>query len=131
MSIRTPKGQLIIFYGIIVLMIIIDACRKIDFRRDEAIPPIEDRTAAFFTVPANTNPIVNAIATRIKRQNDTAHFVNEIAKKIGIPIWNKAIIVSPVNTIEKSSADSIMNYIYIPFGLDSLNSCDFNCENFT
>jgi hypothetical protein len=77
-----------------VAFLVFHACRKIDYQRDKKMGIIVNRTEAFFSVPANTDPLVKAIAEKIKRQNDAAHFVNDLSKKIGFPVWNKSMIAS-------------------------------------
>ena len=79
-----------------------------------------DKTEKFFTVPANTDPRVKAIADKIKRQDDSAHFVNKLVEKIGYPVWNKALIASPPMGQGRNQTDSSsMDYLYIPFDNDS------------
>ncbi len=115
-----PYKQLI-FYGILASILLYEACRKIDYGKDKQLSIDKDRTEEFFNIPVNTNPLVKSIANRIKGQNDSAHFVNKLVKKIGFPIWNKSMIASSSNIRQnKSNYDSIMNYTYIPFGLDSI-----------
>lgn len=114
------QNKLLILFSLLAAIIIVDACRKIDYKRDgQGITHI-DPTEKFFTIPANTDPLIKVIANLIKRQNETAHFANDLSKKIGFPIWNKAKLASSPKHTTLSNLDSNdMTYSYIPFGLDS------------
>ncbi len=49
----------------------------------------------FFKIPAKTSPTVQRIITRIAEQNNQYHFVNDVANREGLPVWNKARIQLP------------------------------------
>jgi hypothetical protein len=105
----------------IVAFLVFHACRKIDYNRDKKLGIFVNNSERFFKVPANTDPLVKAIAEKIKRQNDAAKFVDGLSKKIGFPVWNKSMIASSSETFQRrTTSDSLMNYTYIPFALDSV-----------
>ena len=111
---RKSNLPVFLIYFALVLIIIIDACRKVDINRDKK--PGIDQTSRFFTIPALTDSRVKAIAEKIKKQNDQYHFVNDLVKRVGLPKWNKALIAeNPNSTNRGADADSTMDYIYIPF----------------
>lgn len=109
-----------LFILLFLLYLVAEACRKVDQQRDR---PSINLANQFFEIPANTNPLIRSIADKMKRQNDDVKYVNDIVKKIGIPIWNKSMIVSSSGVDNGRSniinSDSI-DYSYIPFGLDSV-----------
>ncbi len=104
----------------IVVVIIGDACRKIDYKRDQKMGIVVNRTEKFFSVPANTDARVKAIADRIKRQNDTFHFVEDLSKRIGFPVWNKTLIASNSTQSRNNTDSSGITFLYIPFDNDSV-----------
>ena len=100
-----PRTALITFFSVLILIIIIDACRKIDYNRNKIQSIDADHTEKFFTIPANTDPRVKTVSESIKRQDDAAHFVNKLAEKVGYPVWNKALIVSPQSAHSRNQID--------------------------
>lgn len=112
---------------IISLLLVLSAfilffsCRKPDIVQ---APDTKSQTQdnRFFNVPATASPQVKAIAEAVKRQDANFHFVSEVIKKAGYPIWDKARIHNNVNgTVSgRTTSDSIPDeVVYIPFVLDS------------
>ena len=109
------------FLLFISLSIIITACKKADIALNEVSnTQTVDYEKKFFELPANTAASVVRIAESIKSQNEKFHFVNELAVKEGLPVWNKAIIQlqhkrNAGNTVNAGS-DTV---IIIPFVLEN------------
>jgi hypothetical protein len=105
------KKQLRIIATIIVcsfgVIFIINSCRKYD-RIVERMH--RDNTRLFFNVPNSVLPIVKKVATFIKKQNDKDQFIDRIAKRNGIPRWDKArVVTTPMgNSRTTGSPDSIV-----------------------
>lgn len=76
----------------------------------------------FFSVPAEAPPVAKAIAALIKRQNDTASFIDALIKKVGYPKWSKTLEFDKGNSgIAGRSQDDIGDIIYIPLVRDGEN----------
>lgn len=87
---RQPKGLLILI-TVLSSIIIIDACRKIDYGRHDDKRPDNPVTAAnkFFKMSPNTPSYVKKIAEAIRHQNDKKEFVTKFLREIGQPVWDK------------------------------------------
>jgi hypothetical protein len=73
-------------------------------------------------VPAEAPPVAKAIAALIKRQNDTASFIDALIKKVGYPKWSKTLEFDKGNSgIVGRSQDDIGDIIYIPLVRDGEN----------
>src|SRR5262249_28521040 len=81
----------IIFSICVICLFIINACRKMEHQNDTADDALTIRSK-FFNIPAATNPIVKAIAQKIKQQDQQNDFVPALSRKAGYPKWNKALI---------------------------------------
>jgi hypothetical protein len=92
------------------------SCRKIDSKNITDIENINEN--AFFKMPANSYPILGRIANEIKLQNNKYHFLAEVIKKEGIPIWSKAkILVDPSNISRRSTTNNNDSIVLIPLSL--------------
>ena len=84
---RQPKGLLILI-TVLSSIIIIDACRKIDYCRHDDKRPDNPVTAAnkFFKMSPNTPSYVKKIAEAIRHQNDKKEFVTKFLREIGVNV---------------------------------------------
>jgi hypothetical protein len=92
---------------------IIDGCRKFD-RSYERMHHERDYTQLFFQVPRNTLPIVKKVADYIKKQNDQFGFINAIAKRHGIPRWDKARVVAEQISSSRTNRPNPDSIVLIP-----------------
>jgi hypothetical protein len=71
----------------------------------------------FFTLPDNTDPVIKALAQNIYRQNQQKGFVNNLARKVGFPVWNKSMVqkTHSGNINNRGAGGSGKEYVYIPF----------------
>lgn len=88
------------FYLYIIMLVaasgtIIQSCKKTTFDNYEVQKEPVNFEKVFFSLPANTSAITVRIAEIIKKQNAMFHFVNNLALKHGLPVWNKAKIQLP------------------------------------
>lgn len=94
------------------------ACRK----NDLTTPPNDPTQAInkFFTLPCAANPAVARIAQKLQTLHSRTGFVQELIKKDGYALWEKALINLPArsgrSTNTANNADTI---IYIPLVLDN------------
>ena len=123
---KSPFSKLnliLLILSFILINIVIDSCRKVDINRDKKVS--FDQTSRFFTIPFTTDPRVRAIAQKIKRQNDQYNFVNDLVKRVGLPVWDKSLIGAPFtskSTARGNDEDSSMEYVYIPFADTMVNA---------
>jgi hypothetical protein len=69
-------------------------------------------------MPPNSYPILGRIANQIKLENDKYHFLADVIKKEGIPIWSHAkILVDPSNLSKRSATNSSDSIVLIPLSL--------------
>jgi len=82
-----------VIYVIIITGLLIYSCRRI---QHEDLPEVKVNTIKekFFDVPATVDPIIKALAEKIRRQNDQYNFVDELVKRVGFPKWDKSLIVT-------------------------------------
>jgi hypothetical protein len=115
--------QLLPFAFCIVMItgLLIHSCRRI---QREELPEVKVNTVKekFFDVPATVDPIIKALADKIRRQNDQYNFVDELVKRVGFPKWDKSLIVT--NEGSRTAVARVMDdstaLVYIPFAIDSL-----------
>lgn len=105
------------FFIAFSMLVIFITCRKIDYKRDEKFGFV-DPTEKFFTVPGNTDLRVQVIVEKIKQQNSKYDFVKDLVKRVGLPVWNKSLVVAP-SQHSKLLSDSSVTFLYIPFASDS------------
>ncbi len=93
-----------------------NSCRKIDSKNSPDIENIDE--SAFFKMPDNSYPILHRIANEIKSQNSKYHFLTDVIKNEGIPIWSKAkVLVDPNNVSKRSTTSSNDSIVLIPLSL--------------
>jgi hypothetical protein len=117
-NIRLPKARLLTA-GLLLFsfFFIHQSCTKLDTEK----PHLNDAVEKFFTVPAGTKSQVKRVMENLKEQNKLTGFINEIVKKEGYALWNKAMI----NTRPASYKSSLRNlqspvdtFIHIPLVLE-------------
>jgi hypothetical protein len=122
MKVTLAQKLIICLFAVVIFITVEVSCRKLDTRNSshESI----DYSTKFFNVPENTDPVVKIIAQKIKRLNDSAAFVDKFSKRVGFPVWNKALVASSsgdqsVTTTRKISEPDT-TIMYIPFDQDSI-----------
>ena len=83
------------FLSVILIFTVLfqQSCKKADFNNAVIVQPVsKNLEKEFLQFPSNTSPTVQRIANLITEQNKQYHFVNDIATKEGLPVWNKAKI---------------------------------------
>lgn len=94
----------------------IQSCRKNDFREKLPVNQADEKiTTAFFSQHTSTNPLINAVLSRIKRQNNKAGFVPMLAKNAGIPRWDKARVSTHSAGDVQSRNGGEGSFAFIPF----------------
>jgi hypothetical protein len=76
-----------------ILLIVVNACRKIDRRQDVYTSDTFMRER-FFTVSGNIAPIVRNIIESIRRQDDQRGFVSKLVKNAGYALWDKTELIT-------------------------------------
>lgn len=113
----------LIFQGFIVFIMsftVINSCRRI--QHDELTQQIPKTTESkFFDLPVSVDPIIKALADKIHRQDEQYHFVDDLVKRVGFPIWDKSLIVTNegVRNATARIMDDSTTLIYVPFAVDS------------
>lgn len=120
-----PK-RLLIFFSVLLSVIIIDACRKIDRELEKPKDANDPVVMAdkFFTIPAGTHPKVKAIAASMQKQNATLKFTEPLIKNAGYPLWDKAKVYTRQDALrtegEEEPEDTTI--VYVPFSLANSTS---------
>ncbi len=109
-------------FVVITAIVVINSCRRI--QHEELLAPKENTNETrFFNVPATVDPIIKALANKIYLQNEQYHFVNDLVKRVGFPVWDKSLIVTNqgVRAASARVMDDSTTLVYIPFTIDSLH----------
>lgn len=72
----------------------------------------------FFSVQSGTDPIVIALAEKIKRQDSKYNFVPSVVKKAGYPVWHKAKVATSGGQLNRVADGELQ--VFIPFVVDSI-----------
>lgn len=114
-------GSSRIFQILLVLFIFSDCRRVGDVSERQKISTeistIEDK---FFNSNRTNTPQENILVNFVKQENEKMHFVEQTARQIGFPRWNKKIVRYVSSPDGRSFSDS-SEIIYIPFVRDSQN----------
>jgi hypothetical protein len=120
MKYLTSAKQLTITGASFALFVILlfTTCRKKEIIHDDLMA---DYTENFFTVPANTSPIIKRVAATISLQNDRYHFVNDLAKNEGMAFWGNAFILKGDRFLHKDANTATGNdtTVLIPMVLNN------------
>lgn len=116
------QQKLLKLLGLLCLIGLTFSCRKTDKTGDQKTD--ENLVARFLTLPPSTTPEVRRIAAFLKRKNEKTGFLNEMAKRDGFALWDKAIM-TPKTTSSKTmaarSASAGDTIIFIPLALENAN----------
>lgn len=107
--------RIIIYTALIALLN--SSCRKLP---DRFINP--DLAGKFFS-PSSTDPVVQAIARKIYRQQQAQPFIADLVSRAGYPLWAKAIGPSQKNLAARAYLDT-RRIVYVPFSRDSSDGVD-------
>jgi hypothetical protein len=83
-----PSLFLLSLIAVLIVFTLTPSCRKIHEVQER---PDDELVQKFFRVPDDANESLRSIIADIKRQEDKHHFVNQLAGKYGLPLWNKSI----------------------------------------
>jgi hypothetical protein len=106
---KTLKPALAFF----ILLSSFNSCKKTDIDNSDLKPESVNFETNFFRVPVNTPAVATRIAETIRKQNEEFHFVNRLALKEGLPVWDKAQIqlhkkiFSPINNVTNSTTNGL------------------------
>jgi hypothetical protein len=113
------KNKLLLFT---VLMISLGmaymACRKTD--RQPESPGREEIEEKFFGSRPPGSSLIQTTIDYLRRQNDRLHFVEKTVKQIGMPYWDKAIVIKIASPNIPGGKDST-DVVYIPFVRETQN----------
>jgi hypothetical protein len=111
-------NRIIVFFSILLSIVIIDACRKIEIQDKKAYKAPD--ASRFFGQHVPTDARTKAALDFINRQNVVKNFVNGTINKIGYPYWDKAIVATSANTSRGATEDSA-TAVFVPFVEDEEN----------
>lgn len=94
--------------------LVFESCRKMDRPKDD-IPDL--LRSKFFNIKAGTDPLVIAIASSVKRQDEQRNLVPKLTGKAGFPAWGKAKISRPGRADISGRIDETA-HVFIPFVQD-------------
>lgn len=84
---RIPGVALLLSFTSCILIYL--SCRRLPDQSFE-----RSVEARFFSLPANTHPLVKTLSGRIFEQNQRKRFVNGLVNRTGYPAWNKAMVMN-------------------------------------
>lgn len=112
-----------IYVSILAFLLLFISCRKQEKDVQVKLTPNTSVTdPVFFNKYVTQDPIVQKVITYVKKQSEVYNFVPKYHKVIGLPRWDKAIVVSKSGSTTSrvtngSNTDTSM--IYVPFAKDS------------
>lgn len=122
---KAKKMLFLLFAFLLSFSITFNSCKK----DDTTIDPVEREQAAisskFFSVKADTYPVVKRIVAEIIKRNNSKEFVTGFAAKNGYPVWDKAIIKMAKNKNPQSFANTAATndtLVFIPLVMPDSNT---------
>ena len=98
------------------------SCKKLDHLEEKEQASQIDPISKFFTVPADADRRVKAIAQSIYRQNQQRQFINSLVGRVGYPHWDKIMIASKKGANARTTTDiDSSSIVYIPFSKPDSN----------
>jgi hypothetical protein len=102
------------FFGIslTLLFLFFSSCKK---NKDVESAPKNDLIKKFFKVPDNANEALKSLIAEIKKQDDTNHFAEQLARKYGLPLWESQLTNANTKHNQRGSSDNDSLIFFIPF----------------
>ena len=119
------KINIIILLFSVLCITINNSCKKIDTQQTQDYLSEKEIIEKFATIPQGQNPILQKIAKKIKQDNNQSHFITDLAKRVGYPIWTASEIRNPKNnSANRTESDEDYELVFIPLSLPSSNEVD-------
>lgn len=101
--ITRKKLSCLTFISLLLLVLVLlffSSCKKINDKKSEDTPFISEKPEdVFLKLPENSSPQLTHLVAEIKKNNDKYHFLNQLIKSNGLPVWSKVIANVPIITI--------------------------------
>lgn len=107
----------------LALFLFFTSCRKQE-KEIQVEPPTPTSVTdpSFFSKYATQDPVVQKVITYVKKQNEAYNFAPKYHKVIGLPRWDKAIVVGKGGSTTSrvtTGGNSDTSMVYVPFAQDS------------
>lgn len=103
-----------------ISIIIINSCKKVDTLQNQNLQTEKEILEKFTAIPHGQNPILQKIANKIKYDNDQAHFIADLAKRVGYPIWSASEIRSTKNNVaQRTESGEEYEMAFIPLSISN------------
>lgn len=104
---------------------IINSCKKNDTLQNQDLISEKEIIEKFTSIPQGQNPILQKIADKIKYDNDQAHFIADLAKRVGYPIWSASEIRSTKNNVaQRTESGEEYEMAFIPLSISNTQDVD-------
>lgn len=97
-------------FPILFFVAVLSSCTKTDFTTQSSQQGFQER---FFIPQKPVSPQIQSLISRLQQQNQRHNFVNTLPENIGLPHWEKMLLVQGGNILSRT--DSSGGYMIIPF----------------
>ena len=119
------KINIITLLFAVLCITIANSCKKIDTLQNQDLISEKEIIEKFTAIPQGQNPILQKIANKIKQDNEQAHFIADLANRVGYPIWTASEIRKPKNNFaNRTESDEDYELAFIPLSLPNSNEVD-------
>ncbi|MBS4042464.1 MAG: hypothetical protein KGZ59_01480 [Chitinophagaceae bacterium] len=84
-------------FSILLFVAVTQSCKKLDIGVNQNNLTEKEILEKFTFIPQGQNPVLQKISDKIKRDNKEAHFITDLANRVGYPIWSATEIRKPKN----------------------------------
>ena len=118
---KAKKMLFLLLACLLSFSITFNSCKKNDITIDPVEREQAPKSSKFFSVKADTDPVVKRIVADIIKRNNSKEFVTGFAGKNGYPVWDK-ILANKIKLVNSSFTASNLNstdtIILIPLVLE-------------
>lgn len=119
------KINIITLLFAVLCITITNSCKKIDTLQNQDLISEKEIIEKFTAIPQGQNPILQKIVDKIKYDNDQAHFISDLAKRVGYPIWSASEIRSTKNNVvQRTESGEDYELAFVPLSLPNSNEVD-------
>ncbi len=108
---------------LVFCIVLTQSCRKVEQPSSAPAISMKEVEAKFFNNYRSANATESALVNFLSRRNDSSHFVENAAKRIGYPRWDKSLKFNSRSSItgRAENNSSTASITFIPFVRDSQN----------